>query len=78
MDQLIPATIILSDVWKMHAKKDTIYFCHGDILMATEGMSGTSTSGLGLHLKLMQFFEKYSSRKYHKGLEVSSRSKIDY
>lgn len=77
MDQLIPATIILSGIWKLHAKKDTIYFCHGDIVMATEGMSGDSISSLNTHIKLVWFFENYSSRKY-KGIEVSCRSKIDY
>lgn len=80
MDQLIPATIILSGIQKLHAKKkkNIIYFCHGDIVMATEGMNGNSISSLSLHTKLVLVFENDSCRKYNKGIEVSCRREIDY
>lgn len=76
--QPIPATIILSGIWKLHAKNNIIYFCHGDIVMATEGMSGNSTSSFSPQIKLEWFFENYSSRKCNKGIEVLCRSEIDY
>lgn len=38
--------------------------------MSEEAMSGDSIHWSTPHLKLVQLFEKYSSRKYHKGLEV--------
>lgn len=78
MDQLIPATINHYGIWELHGKKDTIIFCHSDIVMATEGMSGNSISSLSPHLKSVWFFENYSSRKYNNGIEVLCRCEIDY